>query len=64
MCKHISTEYATVVDQAPPSAVDDLALGKPVLELCNHPQYLTDAIDEYGGNDRARLGYLGTHWPV
>lgn len=60
----ISTECSATVNRVHPNAVDDLALGKPVLELCNHPQYLTDEIDEYGGNDRERPGYLGTHWPT
>ena len=43
---------------------EDFASGKPVMELCNHPEYLTDATAEYGGNDRDKPGYLGTHWPA
>lgn len=33
------------------------------MELCNHPEYLTDASETYGGNDAKKPGYLGTHWP-
>lgn len=46
----------------------DLAFGKPVMDLCNHPEYLTDDTEEYGGNDSSapnyKHGYLGTHWPT
>lgn len=41
----------------------DYAYGKPVMELCNHPEYLTDDSEFYGGNDEKHPGYLGTHWP-
>lgn len=44
-------------------ASGDYASGKPVMELCNHPEYLTDDSETYGGNDEKEPGYLGTHWP-
>lgn len=40
---------------------NDLAFGKPVMESCNHPEYLTNATICYGDNEKK--GYLGTHWP-
>lgn len=42
----------------------DLAFGCPVMELCNHPEFLTDGTEDYGGNDKERPGYLGIHWPA
>lgn len=41
--------------------VKDYAQGKKVLELCNHPEQLTD--DEFIGYN-GQLGYCGTHHPT
>lgn len=44
-----------------PEAVLDLAAQKPVLELCNHYEQLTDP--EFGGYD-GKSGYCGVHAPA
>ena len=43
---------------------EDIAFGKPVMEFCNHPEFLTNDAEVYGGNDSDQPGYLGTHWPT
>ena len=56
-CKEFKPDYSN-------NLTDDIAFGKPVMELCNHPEFLTDGTVFYSGNDFEIPGYLGTHWPT